>query len=217
MVPYYRAKFPVFYNLEMRDWKSAGSLEPPAGSPPEVMTLTVWARAIAHGHLHDAKEATEDLARYNKLIAEIKAGKNAYLLQDTSTTIEREEVEGWVAFAGGDEAGALKSMRAAADLQDKVGQGEVDIPAREMLADMLLESNHPQQALAEYEVALKLSPNRFNGLFHAGAAAEALGDKQKAIDYYAALLKSTQNGAHTTRSEVGHAKAFVASVQMAAN
>jgi hypothetical protein len=32
-------------------------------------------------------------------------------------------------------------MRAAADLPDKVGQGEVDIPAREMLADMLLESH----------------------------------------------------------------------------
>ena len=157
MVPYYRSKFPVFYNLEMRDWKSAGSLEPPAGSPPEVITLSVWARAIAHGHLHDAKEAQADLARYNKLIAEIKAGKNAYLLEDTATSIEREEVEGWVAFAQGDEAGALKSMPAAADLQDKVGQGEVDIPAREMLADMLLESNHPEQALAEYQIALKVA------------------------------------------------------------
>ena len=64
-------------------------------------------------------------------------------------------------------------MRAAADLQDKVGQGEVDIPAREMLADMLLEFGTPQQALAEYEVALKLSPNRLNGLYNAGRAAEA--------------------------------------------
>ena len=35
---------------------------------------------------------------------------------------------------------ALKQMRESADLQDKVGQGEVDIPAREMLADMQLES-----------------------------------------------------------------------------
>ena len=215
MVPYYRSKFPVFYALEMRNWNSAGSLESPAGSPPEVETLTVWARAIAHGHLHEAKEAQADLARYNKLIAEIKAGKFAYLLLDNGTTIERDEVEGWVDFAQGDEAGALKSMRAAADLQDKVGQGEVDIPAREMLADMLLESKHPDQALKEYEIALKLSPNRFNGLYHAGLAAEMLGDKRKAIDYYAALLKSTQNGANSSRSELAHAKAFVASVQMA--
>jgi hypothetical protein len=215
MVPYYRAKFPVLYNLEMRDWKSAGALEPPAGAPPEVETLTVWARAIAHGHLHQAAEAKADLARYNKLTEEIKKGKYAYLLQDTATSIEGEEVEGWVAFANSDQEKALKSMRAAADLQDKVGQGEVDIPAREMLADMLLESNRPQQALTEYEVALKLSPNRFNGLYHAGMAAEASGDKQKATSYYVALLKSTQNGANSTRSELLHAKAFVANAQLA--
>ena len=42
-------------------------------------------------------------------------------------------------------------MRAAADLQDKVGKEEVDIPAREMLAGMLLELKRPQGALAEYE------------------------------------------------------------------
>ena len=55
-----------------------------------------------------------------------------------------------------------------------------------MLADMLLELNQPQQALAEYRVALKLSPNRFNGLYNAGAAAEAAGDKRAAAEYYAA-------------------------------
>ena len=47
MVPYYRIKLPVFYALEMRDWKSAAALEPVAGSPPEVSTLVYWARAIA--------------------------------------------------------------------------------------------------------------------------------------------------------------------------
>jgi hypothetical protein len=33
-----------------------------------------------------------------------------------------------------------------------------------MLADMLLELRNPQEALAEYKLALILSPNRFNGL-----------------------------------------------------
>jgi tetratricopeptide (TPR) repeat protein len=107
-------------------------------------------------------------------------------------------------------------MRAAADLQDKVGQGEVDIPAREMLADMLLELNQPKQALIEYQAALKESPNRLNGLYHAGAAAEAVGDKTRAKQLYAALLKSTGNGALTTRPELAHAKSFVASSQMTA-
>jgi tetratricopeptide (TPR) repeat protein len=106
-------------------------------------------------------------------------------------------------------------MRESADLQDKVGQGEVDIPAREMLADMLLELRQPQEALIEYTQALKLSPNRFNGLFNAGMAAEAVGDKAQAKSYYAALLKSTDSGSHSARPEFDHVKAFVSSAALA--
>ena len=216
MVPYYRSKYAVFYALEMRDWGSAAALEPAAGSPPEVATLAIWARTIAHGHLRQPEEARADLARYDSLMDEVRKGKHSYLAGDTGTKIERGEILSWVAFAEGKQEDALRNMRAAADLQDKVGQAEVDIPAREMLADMLLESHEPQQALAEYEVALKLSPNRFNGLYHAGLAAEAAGDKAKAQQYYAALLKSTGNGAQSTRPEFAHVKSFVSSTQLAA-
>jgi tetratricopeptide (TPR) repeat protein len=106
-------------------------------------------------------------------------------------------------------------MRAAADLQDKVGQGEVDIPAREMLADMLLSLGRPKEALAEYEVALRLSPNRLNGLYGAGRAAEDSGEKAKAGRYYAGLLKSTDGGADSARTEMAHAKSFVAGMERA--
>ena len=216
MVPYYRIIFPVFYALEMRDWKSAAALEPPPGAPPDNAALDIWAHVIADGHLRDAVAARADLARYDALIDEIRKGKDAYLAEGRFATIERDEVMGWVAFAEGKKDEALKNMRAASDLQDKVGQEEVDIPAREMLGDMLLEFKQPQQALVEYEAALKESPNRLNGLYHAGLAAEAAGDKTEALGFYAALLKSTDNGAHSARSEFVHAKSFVASAQMAA-
>jgi tetratricopeptide (TPR) repeat protein len=207
MVSYYHSKLPVFYALEMRDWKSAGELEPPAGASPDVAAMSVWARAIAHGHLKQAAAAAADLDRYHALIDEIRKGKNAYLADSTGTKIEQEEIIGWVHFAEGKQAGALEHMRSAADLQDKVGQGEVDIPAREMLADMLLESRQPREALVEYEKALQLSPHRFNGLYHAGMAAEEAGDKAKAHQFYAQLLKSTSNGTQSARPELAHAKA----------
>ena len=215
MVPYYRSKYPVFYDLELRDWKSAATLEPAPGASPEVATLAVWARAIAHGHLHQADAAVADLDRYHALIDEIKKGKRAYVADSTGNQIELEEIVAWVHFAENKDAGALEHMRKAADLQDKVGQGEVDIPAREMLADMLLEQKQPAQALAEYEKSLKLSPNRFNGLYHAGLAAEAAGDKAKAQQFYAQLLKITDNGSKSARPEFAHVKSFVASTQMA--
>jgi tetratricopeptide (TPR) repeat protein len=78
-----------------------------------------------------------------------------------------------------------------------------------MLADMLLESGQPQQALVEYREALKQSPNRFNGLFGAGSAAEAAGETAEARRYYAALLESTGNGEGSDRPEIAHAKAAV--------
>ncbi|MGB8012927.1 MAG: hypothetical protein WCF68_15040 [Terriglobales bacterium] len=209
MVPYYRTKLPVFYALEMRDWKSAAALEPVAGAPPEVSTLVYWARALAHGRLRQPEQARADLARYNELMAEVRKGKHAYVAEGTAAKIERGEMLAWTAFAEGRRDEALNNMRTAADLQDKVGQGEVDIPAREMFADMLQEFGQPQRALAEYEVALKLSPNRLNGLYNAGRAAEAAGEKSKAEFYYAALLRSTSNGENSARPELAHARSFV--------
>lgn len=211
MAGYYRTKYPVFYDLETRDWQRAAALEPVPGALPEYVAMTWWARAIADGHLHRAGQAKADLAQYEAQIAEVRRSPDAYAADSTTTQIQRSEVMAWASFAVGEQDDALHRMRMAADLQDKVGQGEVDIPAREMLADMLLELHKPQQALAEYRVALQLSPNRFNGLYHAGLAAEEAGDRTAAAGYYAALLKSTGNGTHSARPELAHAKSFVAS------
>jgi len=92
----------------------------------------------------------------------------------------------------------------------------VDLPAREMLGDMLMDLKRPKEALVEYKVALTLSPNRLNGLYGAGRAAEALGMKKEAGEYYAVILKNTDDGAHSSRPSLAHAKAFVAGSMVAA-
>jgi tetratricopeptide (TPR) repeat protein len=208
MFPYYRVKFPVFLALETRNWKAAATLEPIKGAPPETQGDVYWARAIADGHLHRSAQARADLTAYDALLDEVKKGRHAYFAASTGARIRHEEMLAWAAFADANTAEAFNHMRTAADLQDRVGQGEVDIPAREMLADMLLESGQPRQALAEYRQAMQLSPNRFNGLFGAGSAAEAAGEPEEARRYYAALLKST--GAESDRPEIAHAKSLVA-------
>ena len=217
MVPYYRLKLPGFYALEMHDWKAASEMEPVKGTLPATATLAYWLRVQGDAHLKEPEKARADLAKYDALIAEVRGSKDAYEIEGTGTKIERNEMVAWVAYAEGKQDEALTAMRAAADLQDQVGQGEVDIPAREMLADMLLDFGKPKEALAEYEVALKLSPNRLNGLFNAGRAAEAGGEKEKAEFYYAALLKSTDGGEGSVRPEFAHAKSFVAGTERAAN
>jgi tetratricopeptide (TPR) repeat protein len=217
MFPYYRTEYPTIYALELRDWQAAAALEPVANASPETQTQTYWSRAIAHGHLHQAQEARADVAAHDVLVEKIRNGKNAYFADSTGARIAQSEMAAWAAFADSDAAQALKTMREASELQDQAGQGEVDIPAREMLADMMLELGNPQDALAEYKRALILSPNRFNALFNAGLAAERAGDKGQAASYYAALLKSTDDGSQSTRPELDHAKTFVAAAKVAAN
>ena len=116
----------------------------------------------------------------------------------------------WLAFAEKKNDEALQQMRQVADTQDKVGKAEVDIPAREMLADMLLELHQPEQALAEYEKSMKIDPNRFNGLAGAARAAEQAHQPVKANSYYAQLLKNCDDGKHSDRPELRSAKMVLA-------
>jgi tetratricopeptide (TPR) repeat protein len=215
MFPYYRTKLPIFLALEMRDWQAAAAIEPVEGAPPETQSLTYWSHSVAAGHLRQPQPARASLAEYDALMEKVRHGKRAYFADSTGSRIERGEMLAWIAFADGDIADALQRMRDSADLQDKVGQGEVDIPAREMLADILLESGRPQDALVEYQQSLRLSPNRFNGLLNAGLAAEAAGNKAEAERYYAALLKSTDGGSQSARPEFDRVKRFMSSAQLA--
>jgi tetratricopeptide (TPR) repeat protein len=216
MFAHLRVKLPIFYALEMREWKAASEVRPVDGAPPQTQTTVYWGRVIADGHLHLGKQAGADLAAYDALVGEVRKGPFAYQADGVGAKIERGEMVAWSAFADGKVDEAVKQMGASADLQDRVGQGEVDIPAREMLADMLLESGRANEALADYQQALTLSPNRFNGLYGAGQAAEKAGNAAAARGYYAALLKSTDNGSMTARAEIKHAQTFISAASASA-
>jgi tetratricopeptide (TPR) repeat protein len=115
-----------------------------------------------------------------------------------------------LSFAEGKNEEALSLLRSIADKQDAFGKGEVEMPAGEMLADMLLEMGQPVEALDEYEKSLHADPSRFNGLYGAGRAAELAFQPEKAAGYYAQLLKNCENQTPSPRSELGHARAFLA-------
>jgi tetratricopeptide (TPR) repeat protein len=120
-----------------------------------------------------------------------------------------QEASAWIAHAEGKDDEAIASLRTVADKNDKLGTEPGSVPAREMLADMLLEAKRPQQALAEYQTDLKLNPNRFNGLYGAARAAEAAGKQGDAADYYALLLKVCEGGS-STRPELSRARELLA-------
>jgi hypothetical protein len=77
-------------------------------------------------------------------------------------------------------------MRAAADLEATMDKHPATpspvLPARELLADMLLELNQPGAALVEYKEMLRTDPNRFRSILGEARAAKQSGDAAAAHD-----------------------------------
>ena len=202
-----RAHFPALYVLETKNWKDAVALPPPTGAESDNAAITYWAQAVGAGHLRDAAAAGRANDQYNAMIEATRKGDKPYLVDDMTTG--RDEAAAWLAFAEGQNEEAIGLLKSVADKQDAIGKGEVELPAREMLADMLLELGRPQEALAQYEKSMKVDPNRFNALAGAARAATLSHEPEKAATYYAALLKNCE-GVNSDRPELVSAKALVA-------
>ena len=72
--------------------------------------------------------------------------------------------------------------------KDVVTPGAI-VPAREMLAELLLMHDRAKDSLTEYEAVLKLAPNRFNALYGAARAAEASSNTPLALSYFKKLTE----------------------------
>jgi tetratricopeptide (TPR) repeat protein len=201
-----RAHLPAMYELETHQWKEALALQPPAGAEPSSRAITYWARAVAAGHLRDVAAARDAVHQYDAMLDTVRESSRPYEADYMSTN--GGEAHAWQAFAEGKNDEALSLLRSVANKQDAEGKGEVELPAREMLGDMLLEINRLREALAEYEKSLKTDPNRFNGLYGAAHSAELLQQPRTAAPYYTQLLKNC--GATSQRPELSHAKELLA-------
>ena len=193
----------TIYAAEMHDWKALAAGTPAPESRDWDKTFIDWGHGIAAGHLHDAKMAEAALASYNERFEAIKKSRGAGY--DRAFDVKQLELVAWKEYAEDHPEAAVEGMRKAADEQDKLGQREVDIPAREMLGDLLMLENKPEAALAEYRTALKLSPNRLNGLLSGGHAAEQAKRSGEAMNYYKAEAQQTDSAKHRHREDLARA------------
>ena len=160
--------------LELHRWKEAAELPLPADRK-NWDEMTFWARAIGAARSGDVAGAESALKDFTDLVAEDekRSQKEGYSASKEKRS-DLAEAEAWLALAKGKSDEALAELRAAADRQDKNGGESVGIPAREMLADMLMELKRPVDAVAEYKASLKVSPNRFDSLYGAMRAAASV-------------------------------------------
>jgi tetratricopeptide (TPR) repeat protein len=198
----------AMYAIERRQWKEALNLQPIEGAPPYAQVVVYWGRAIAAGHLHDNTAAQDALKHYDQLLEATRTSHKPYMSGNLKS--EHEVVQAWAFYAGGSFDKALSLLREVADTQDKLGKGETELPAREMLADMLLGLQRPKEAFEQYEISLRTDPNRFNGLYGAAQAAAQSQQKETAARYFAQLLKNCQ-ASNSDRPELTQAKTLVAS------
>ncbi|MFZ0287351.1 MAG: hypothetical protein WAL32_19150 [Terriglobales bacterium] len=199
--------FSARYDLELHHWSDAASLPLVPGADPGDNAITYWARAIGaarSGNPSEARTSIAEIQSIHKMLVKRKNAESAAYVD-----IDRKEAEAWLAYAEGNRDQAQKTLRAVAEKQEAEGDEPLAVPAREMLADMLVEMNQPAQALTEYESDLKFNPNRFDGLYGAAHAAELAGKNTEANTYYAQLLKVC-SGASSDRLELSKAKALLA-------
>jgi tetratricopeptide (TPR) repeat protein len=199
--------FSARYALEMHHWTVAASLELIPGAETGDNSITYWARAIGAARSGNLPDARKDVADIDTIHATLLKQKKTSFAESVEQA--RQEAAAWVAHAEGNNDEAIKTLRTIAEKEEAEGDEPLAIPAREMLADMMLDMNRPEQALAEYEADLKFNPNRFNGLYGAARAAEMAGKSDKSNSYYARLVKIC-DGSNSDRPELSRAKSLLA-------
>jgi tetratricopeptide (TPR) repeat protein len=219
-VAYAYTAIPARYALERRQWNEAAKLELPEGQLSSLLLERFpWANAHIHyaraigaarsGDTASARREVDELSKIKQALTEVK-GDYDWAKQ---VEIERQVASAWLAFAEGKTEESLQLLRAAADLDDTTDKHPVTpgalLPAREQLADLLLELKQPSAALQEFEVSFRSTPNRFNGVYGAARAARLAGNTKSARLYYSKLLNLSRD-ADTPRPEIAEAKQFLA-------
>ena len=204
---YAKAEFPAVYDLEMHHFADAAALQPVPGANNETDAITFYARALGAARSGNVQQAQADVAKLQSLEQKASAEKRIGLAD--SIAEDRKAAQAWIDHAEGNDTAAIASLRSVAEKAEAAGDEPGSLPAREMIADMLMEMKRPEQALAEYQTDLKFNPNRFGGLSGAARAAEMAGKTEQANTYYAQLIKVC-SGSSSDRPELQHARELLA-------
>ena len=214
-VAYSFAAIPARYALENKNWEAAANLKThkadfPWKNFPWQESIIHFARLLGSVHIGNIDSANAALKQLNIMHGLLLSQKDAYKANQVQIQIKAGEA--WLRLKEGKNDEALMLMNEAADMEDKtekhpVTPGEI-IPARELLADMLLQLNKPAGALIAYEADLKKHPNRFNALYGAGMAAKNSGNHEKVNTYFQQLL-NVVGALNSNRPELVTVKQFV--------
>jgi tetratricopeptide (TPR) repeat protein len=198
------AAIPARYALERGDWQQAEKLSVRETPFPYTEAITWFARGLGAarlGHVAAAKDAGQSLQQIRDRLA---TGNEAYWSRQVE--IQQLVVSAYAAFAAGQRQEALKAMQSAAEMEDGTEKSAVTpgplAPVRELLGEMLIQMNKPNEALEQFEAALKKEPQRFRSLYGAAHAAQLGGKRDLSQEYFRELLQMTARADQPRRPEL---------------
>jgi hypothetical protein len=203
------AAMPARIALERGDWKAAANLalKPATGSYawdkyPQAEAVHVFARGIGAARSGDAAGAMTENARLIQLRDIAKERKLTYWAEQID--IQADLVRGLAVVAEGKRDEGAEFVKAAAKREDATEKHVVTpgplVPAREVYAELLLETKKGSDALTEFEAVLKKEPNRYRALLGASKAARMAGEAQK-VQAFATQLKEQTKEADARPAE----------------
>ncbi|MEX2221277.1 MAG: hypothetical protein WEG40_05705 [Candidatus Rokuibacteriota bacterium] len=211
---YAYAAMPARLALERGAWAEAAELpvDPaakayPWSKYPQAEAVNAFARGVGAALSGDAVAAGVEVARLQALRDTAKGRKIGYWAEQID--IQAEVVRGLTSCAAGKADECVAIIRAAADREDATEKHVVTpgplVPAREVLAMVLLKEGKPADALRGFETVLTKEPNRYRATIGAMHAAERVGDAKKASAFAQRVIELT-SAADTARPEIAQAR-----------
>jgi len=161
-INYARAAIRARCALEQQHWTEAARLAPDPGVQPQVAAISYWAAALGAAHTENLQAARERVERLRQIGGELRKTGEEYWADQV--TIQAQEAAAWLAFEEHRISDAVRMLELAADHEDDAEKHAVTPgairPARELLADLLMELGQPKAALAAYQKVLATAPGR---------------------------------------------------------
>jgi tetratricopeptide (TPR) repeat protein len=203
------AAMPARYVLERGAWAEAALLMPRQTNFLFTDALIHFARAYGLARVGRPAEAVADIAALARITEALRT-RDVYWSEQVD--IQRQAAAGWAAFASGQREAGLVTLREAAEREGRTEKHVVTpgplAPARELLAEALLEARQHAAAQREFETVQRTEPRRFRAVYGAARAAELAGDHEAARRTYTQLLEIAAK-ADTPRPELAMARAYL--------
>jgi hypothetical protein len=202
------AAIPARYALERGDWQGAAKLEVHQSAFPFTDAITWFAKGIGAARAGDTLTSGDAVRQLQRLRDALAGKAETYWAEQVE--IQRRGVGAWVLWARGGKDEAVAEMRATAELEAKTDKNAITpgpiVPARELLAEMLLASGDAVGASRELETTLAVEPDRFRTLAGAMRAAEVARDTASVRRYATRLAQVAARGDRPGRPELATAR-----------